>query len=171
MKQQMVYNYIINYFVLLTQFYCSFLLTQFYHQLFLHILQLIKLLFSCIHTYNYQDSNQIYCHYIFYLLHTHICIYFLLHFCLLLQIIGSNLHTHLQLSRHFICFVFFVHDIKSNTFTVIFLITSGIHTIEYGLLTLLQFPLHLHCTKSFRMVKIPENTRKDDIFVDFLTFP
>ena len=132
-----------NYFLLLTQFYCTFLLTQFYYQLFLHILLLIKLLFSCIHTYNYWDSNQIYYHCIFlFVKHSHLHLV-LFHFCLLLQIIGSNLQTHLQLPCHFIYFVLFVHDIRSNTFTVIFSITSEIHTLEYGLLILLQFPLHL----------------------------
>ena len=67
----------------------------------------------------------------------------LLHFCLLLQTIGSNLQTYLQLSWKVICFVLFVNVIKSNILTVTFLTISGIYTLEYGLLILLQFPLHL----------------------------
>ena len=64
-------------------------------------------------------------------------------FIIPLQTFGSNLNSHLQPSCHFICFVLFYHYIRSNNFTVMLLIISGIHTLEYGLLILLQFPLLL----------------------------
>ena len=142
MKQQMVYKYLLNYFLLLIQFYCTFLLIKFYCQLFLHIFLLInKLLFLYSHLQLLGFQTKLLSHFLS-IKHSHLHLS-LFHFCLLLQIIGSNLHTHLQLSFHFICFVLFFHDIKSNTFAVIFLTTFGTHTLEYGLLILLQYTMHL----------------------------
>ena len=63
--------------------------------------------------------------------------------CLLLQTLVSNLHLHLQVLWHSICFVSLVLEIRLNTLTFIFLTTSGTHSFAYGSLILLQLPLHL----------------------------
>ena len=75
-------------------------------------------------------------------LHSHLHL-FLFHCCLLLQTIGSNLHLHLHFSCHFINLVSLVLDIKLNTLTFKYFITSGTQNFAYGLLILLQLPLHL----------------------------
>ena len=65
------------------------------------------------------------------------------HLFLLLQTLDSNLYLHLQVSCHSMCFVWLLHHIKLNTLTFMLLATSGTHNIAYGLLILLQLPLHL----------------------------
>ena len=85
------------------------------------------------------------------LLHTHLSINYLyshLHLllfqrCLLLQTLPSNLHLHLQVSCHSMCFASSVLDIRLNTLTFKFLTTSGTHIFAYGSLILLHLPLHL----------------------------
>ena len=64
-----------------------------------------------------------------------------LQICLLLHTISLNLQIHLQLSCHSICLVSLILEIRSNTLTLIFLITSGIKILPEGLLMLLQLPL------------------------------
>ena len=68
---------------------------------------------------------------------------FLFQHCLLLQIIPSNLHTHLQVSYHFINLVSLALDSRLNTLTFKYFITSGTQIFAYVLLILLQLPLHL----------------------------
>ena len=63
--------------------------------------------------------------------------------CLLLQTITSNLHWHLQVSRHSICLASWVLDIRLNTLTLKVYTTSGTEMFEYGSLILVQLPLHL----------------------------
>ena len=63
--------------------------------------------------------------------------------CLLLQLLASNLHSHLHVSCHFMCLVSLVLYIRLNTLTFTFLTTSGKYSFAYGLLILLQLPLHL----------------------------
>ena len=63
--------------------------------------------------------------------------------CLLLQTLASNLHLHLHVSCHSVCLVSLVLNIRLNTLTFMFLITSGTHLFAYGSLLLLQLPLHL----------------------------
>ena len=65
------------------------------------------------------------------------------HRCLLLQIILSNLHMHLHVSCHFMHLVSLVLDIRLNTLTFKSFMTSGTQIFAYGLLMLLQLPLHL----------------------------
>ena len=62
---------------------------------------------------------------------------------MLLQALASSLHLHLQDSRHFICLVSLVFDIKFNTLTFKVFAVSGTHNFAYGSLILLQLPLHL----------------------------
>ena len=62
---------------------------------------------------------------------------------LLLQAFASNLHLHLHVSCHFMCLISLDLDIKLNTLTFMFLITSGTHISAYGSLILLQLLLHL----------------------------
>ena len=59
-------------------------------------------------------------------LHSHLHLS-LFHLCLLLQILVSSLNLHLQVSCHFICLVSLVLEIRLNTLTFIFLLTSGTH--------------------------------------------
>ena len=68
---------------------------------------------------------------------------FLFQRCLLLQTIASNLHLHLHFSYHSINLVSLVYDIKLNTLTFKSFIRLGTQIFEYGLLILLQLPLHL----------------------------
>ena len=75
-------------------------------------------------------------------LHSHLQL-FLFHRCLLLETISSNLHLHLYFSCHFINLVSLVLDIRLNTLTFKFFIISGTQIFAYGLLILLQLPLHL----------------------------
>ena len=49
----------------------------------------------------------------------------------------------MHVAYHSMCLVSLVLDIKLNTLTFKFLITSGTHNFAYGLLLLLQLPLHL----------------------------
>ena len=63
--------------------------------------------------------------------------------CLLLQTIASNLRLHLHFSYHSINLVSLVYDIKLNTLTFKSFIRLGTQIFEYGLLILLQLPLHL----------------------------
>ena len=63
--------------------------------------------------------------------------------CFLLQTLASNPHLHLHVSCHYICLVSLVLDITLNTLTFKFFTTSGTHNFAYGLLILLQLPLHL----------------------------
>ena len=65
------------------------------------------------------------------------------HVCLLLQILASSVHLHLRVLCHFICLVSLVLENRLNTFTFMFLIWSGTHILAYGLLIVLQLPLHL----------------------------
>ena len=67
------------------------------------------------------------------------------HLCLLLQTLASNLHLHLQVLCHSVYLVSLVLDIRLNTLTLMFLITSGTHNFAYELLILLQ----LHCIYLF----------------------
>ena len=46
------------------------------------------------------------------------------HLCLLLQTLAVNLHMHLQVSCHIMCLVSLILDIKLNTLTFMFLMTS-----------------------------------------------
>ena len=75
-------------------------------------------------------------------LHSHLHL-FLFQRSLLLQTIASNLHLHLHFSCHFINLVSLVLDIRLNTLTFKVFIMSGTHIFAYGLLILLQLPLHL----------------------------
>ena len=50
---------------------------------------------------------------------------------------------HLQVSYHFINLVSLVLDIRLNTLTFKSFMTSGKQIFAYGLLILLQLPLHL----------------------------
>ena len=140
MKQQMVYNFLL---ILLSKlFYLGQLLLCCH--LFLHIL---LLLFNLAAFFLYSHSQLLMfqtkssSHFLS-TKHSHLHL-FLFHFCLLSQTIESSLQTHLQLSWKVICFVVFTNVIKSNIFTVTFFIISGMHTLAYGLMILLQFPLHL----------------------------
>ena len=63
--------------------------------------------------------------------------------CLLLETLVSNLHLHLQVSRHFIYLVSLVLEIRLNTLIFMFLTTSGTHNFAHGSLILLQLLLHL----------------------------
>ena len=54
-----------------------------------------------------------------------------------------DLHLHLQVSCDSMYLVSLVLDIRLNTKTVMFLITSRRQNFSYGSLTLLQLPLHL----------------------------
>ena len=62
---------------------------------------------------------------------------------LLLQTPASYLHLHLHVSCHSMCLVSLVLDIRLNTLTFKFLATLGTRSFSYGLLILLQLPLHL----------------------------
>ena len=63
---------------------------------------------------------------------------------LLLQTLTSNLHLNLQVSCHFIRLISLVlDDIRLNTLTFMFLLTSVKYNYAYGSLILLQLPLHL----------------------------
>ena len=75
-------------------------------------------------------------------LHSHLHL-FLFQRCLLFQTIASNLQLHLNVSCHSINLVSLVLDIKLNTLTFKFFTTSGAQVFTYGLLALLQLPLHL----------------------------
>ena len=75
-------------------------------------------------------------------LHSHLHLS-LFHIYLVLQTAALNLHTHLQVLCHIICLVSLIVGIRLNTLTFIFLITSGMHSLAYASLILLQFPLHL----------------------------
>ena len=57
--------------------------------------------------------------------------------------LASSLHLYLQVSCHFMHLVSLVLEIRLNTFTFMFSLTSGTHNFVYGLLILLQLPLHL----------------------------
>ena len=135
----MVYKNLMKNVLLLIQFHYTFLLAH--CQLFLYIFLLTELPFLYSHLQLLGLQTNLLSHFLL-TKHSHLHLS-LFHLCLLLQIIGFNLHTHLQLSCHFICSVLFFHDIRSNTFALTFLITFGTHTLEYGLPILLQFPLHL----------------------------
>ena len=50
---------------------------------------------------------------------------------------------HLQVSCHFMCLVSLVLDIRLNTVTFKSFPVSGTQIFAYGLLILLQLPLHL----------------------------
>ena len=50
---------------------------------------------------------------------------------------------HLQVSCHFMCLVSLVLEIRLNTLTFKSFIVSGTQIFAYGLLMLLQSPLHL----------------------------
>ena len=63
--------------------------------------------------------------------------------CLLLQTLASNLHLHLHVSCRFMCLVLVVLNSRLNTLTFKFFRTSRTHIFAYGLLKLLQLPLHL----------------------------
>ena len=63
--------------------------------------------------------------------------------CLSLQTFASNLYLHLQVSCHSINLVSLLLDIRLNTLIFIFLTTSGTRNFPYGVLILLQLPLHL----------------------------
>ena len=67
----------------------------------------------------------------------------LLHCCLLVQILSSNLHSHLHVSCHSMCLVLLVLEIRSNTLMFKFFTTSGTQIFAYGWLILLQLLLHL----------------------------
>ena len=99
-------------------------------------------MFYHIHTHNYWDSRHI-----LYLIHLYQSIQYrhlsLFQRCLLLQAIASNLHTHLHVSRYFMCRVSLVLDIKLNTLKFKSFTTSGTHIFAYGSLILLQLPLNL----------------------------
>ena len=60
---------------------------------------------------------------------------FSFHLYLLLQTLESNLHLHLEVSCHSMCFVWLLNDIKLNTLTFMFLTTSGTHNLVNGTLT------------------------------------
>ena len=75
-------------------------------------------------------------------LHSHLHL-FLSQRCLLLQTFSPNLHSHLQGSCYSINLVSLAFDIKLNTLTFKSFLTSGRQIFEYGLLILLQLPLHL----------------------------
>ena len=115
MKQKMVYNLLL---ILLLKLFYLFLCCH----VFRHILLLLLiLLLFCTHITVTDIPNKV-----------------------ILRFFPTkhSLQTHLQLSWRVIWFVVFCCDIRSNIFTVTFLIISEIHTLEYGLLILLQFPLH-----------------------------
>ena len=136
MKQQMVYKSLMKCFLLLTQSYYTFLLAQFYCQLFLHILLLINELLFFILTFTItripdKIMTTFFTTIITTIKHSHLLLS-LFHFCLLLQTTEFNLHSHLQLSCHFIYFVPLRHDPKLNTFRFMFLTTFGIHNPAYG---------------------------------------
>ena len=63
--------------------------------------------------------------------------------CFLLQTPASSLNLHLHVSTHYICLASLVSDIRMNTLAFTFLTTSGTDSFAYGLLILLQLPLHL----------------------------
>ena len=65
------------------------------------------------------------------------------HLCLFLKILTSKLDLHLHVLCHFMCLVSLVLDNRLNAFTFMFLIWSGTHILAYGLLIVLQLPLHL----------------------------
>ena len=65
------------------------------------------------------------------------------HLFLLLEILASSPHLYLQVSCHSTCLVSLVLDIRLNTLTFMFLITSETHNFVYVSLILLQLPLHL----------------------------
>ena len=65
------------------------------------------------------------------------------HLCLLLQILASSVQLHLHVLCHLMCLVSSVLDNRLNTFTFMFLIWSGTYILAYGLLIVLQLPLHL----------------------------
>ena len=50
---------------------------------------------------------------------------------------------HLEVSCHFMCLVSLVLDIRLNTLTSKSFTVSGTQIFAYGLLMLLQLPLHL----------------------------
>ena len=87
---------------LLAKFYCVFLLTQFCYQLFLHIFLLInELLFFKLTLTIIRIPNKL--SHVLLTKHSHLHLS-LFHFCLLLQIIGSNLYTYIY-NFHPILFV------------------------------------------------------------------
>ena len=144
MKQQMVYKRLMTCFLLLTQFYCTFFTDKVLLYLFISSHSSVNkraafFLYSHLQLLGFQTNSLSH-----FLLtehsHLHLSLFC---FCLLLRIIGSNLHSHLQLSCHFIRFVLFFHDIRSNTFKVMFFdnIWNTYSRIWVGVL--LQFPLHL----------------------------
>ena len=63
--------------------------------------------------------------------------------CLLLQILSSSVHLHLHLLCHFMYLVLLVIDNRLNIFALMFLIWLGTHILAYGVLIVLQLPLHL----------------------------
>ena len=69
---------------------------------------------------------------------------FSFHLCLMLQILAYSLHLHLQISCHFIYFVWLVLEIRLNTLRFMFLTILGKHNFAYRSLILLQLPLKLH---------------------------
>ena len=75
-------------------------------------------------------------------LHSHLHLS-LFHICLLLQTLEVDLHRHLQVACHIIYLVSLILLIRLNTLTFMFLTMSGTHNLAYGLLILLQLPLHL----------------------------
>ena len=75
-------------------------------------------------------------------LHSHL--YFSsFHLCLWLPTLASNIDLHLHVLCHSICLVSLILEIRLNTLTFTFLITSGTHNLAYGSLIVLQLPLHL----------------------------
>ena len=62
---------------------------------------------------------------------------------LLLQTFASNLDLHLHASCHSKCLVSLVLHIRLNTLTFKVFTTSETHSFAYGLLILVQLPLHL----------------------------
>ena len=63
--------------------------------------------------------------------------------CLLLKTLASSLHLQLHVSCHFMCLISLVLDIRLNPLTFKFFTTSRTQIFAYGLLILLQLPLHL----------------------------
>ena len=88
-----------------------------------------------IRTHNYLDSKQILYHILLCqsILSIHTCIYLYSTFAYYhKQTLACNLHVHLHVSCRFMCLVSLVLDIKLNTPTFTFLITSRTHIFAYG---------------------------------------